>query len=260
MEVARVEPGEGDRREEQQDGQLDQHHHGVDRRGFGGALDQQQHAQHHENNRRQVELSRVPFRPVGARHEHRRVERGGHLPPRGVDEEVVEVVGPADRGRTGRQAVFQQQAGGHREGRDLAQRGVGERVRRPRGRNAERQFGVAQRRESGGDGGDEERQDDGGTGLGHGLGHGEEDARADRGAHADHRQREDAQRTFQGLAVGPPRMRGRFFRGLDANQFLDQRLRHAAPSSRSLVAATLTAGVGNGVGVIDGVSVDAGSS
>ena len=160
------------------------------------------------------------------------MQRGGNLPADGIGQEVVEIVRPSDRRGAGREPVFQQQAGRHRERREFAQRRVRERIGGSRGRNAKRQLRVAQRRQPRRHRGDQERQDDGRAGLGHRLGHREEDSGADRRADTQHRQREDSERSLERLALGAVGHDRRFFRRLDAKQFPSERLDHAGAFSR----------------------------
>src|SRR5205823_3989037 len=133
-----------------------------------------------------------------------------------------------DGGGAGRQPVFEQQAEGHDEGGKLAHRGVGKGVGRAGGRNPERQFGVAQRRQARGNGRQQKGQHHGRAGLGHGFHHGKENPRADGGAHSDHRQRKQANAASQAIVpAGAVRMacgRGRGGRGgrFGADQFLAQ--------------------------------------
>ncbi len=254
MQVARVESRKGDGREEQQDGQLDQDHGRVHRRGLRRALDQQQDAQDDEQDRRQVELAGVDLQSVGTRYEHGRMQRGGHLPADGVGQEVVEVVRPPDRRGAGREAIFQKQAGRHREGREFAERRVGERIGRPRGRDPERQLRVAQRRQSRRQRGDQEGQDHGGSGLGHRLGHREEDPGPDRRADAQHRQREDAQRLLEGAALRIARGERRVVRRLDANQFPTECPDHADAFARGAFDNLSAVAASNGRGCMGVVS------
>jgi hypothetical protein len=176
--------------------------------------------------------------PFLARDDHRRAQRIRDMPAERVLQEVVQVVGPADGGGAAGQPVFQQQAGGDDEGGELAHGGVGEGIRGAGRRHAVRQFGVAQRRQAGGDGRQQERQHDRRAGLRHRFDHGEEDAGADGGADADHGQREQAERTVQAdtsklAGTRVMAILALALQGLGSQQLLAQCLLHGVSSGRT---------------------------
>ena len=106
-----------------------------------------------------------------------------------VAEEDHRVRAPALRDHAGAEHQLQQQVPADDPGDDLAQAGVGERVRRARHRDRGRELRVAERRQPAGDGRDHEAQHDRGTGQGAGRSSGQgEDAGSD--DHADTEDRE----------------------------------------------------------------------
>ena len=181
--------------EEHQHADLDQHHHGVCLGGLAHAPDQQQRAQEHQDDRGHVEHPALLGR---LRQAFRNPEA------KQVVGKLVQVLRPADGDGRGGYAVLQQQAGGDTDGRQLAERRVGVGIRRPRHRYGAGQLGVADRGEPGDHAGDHERHDHRGPGDRDGHREHEEDAGADGGADAEHRQLEHADRAgqFTAAAVG----------------------------------------------------------
>ena len=178
-------------------------------------------------------MAGVEFDPaILAGDDEGRAQRIRDLPAERVLQEVVQVIRPADRGRAGRQAILQQQAGRHHEGGELAHGGVGEGIRGTGGRHAVGQLGVAQRGQAGGDRGDQEGQHDRRAGLGHGFDHREEDAGADGGADPDHGQREQPERPAEADTMGLPLVELALGR-LGSNQLLAQCLVHGVSSGEA---------------------------
>nr|GEU28147.1 hypothetical protein [Tanacetum cinerariifolium] len=231
VEVVDVETRKRDHDEKDQDRQLDQHHHGVGGGRFLGAADQQHAAQNHQQDRRQIHVSRMQFDAVaGVGHDHRRAQHLRDMPAERVIQEIIQVVGPADGGSAGSEAVLQQQAGGHDKGQEFAHGRIRKRVRRTGRGDAKRQLGVAQRGEPRRNGCNQERQHHGWPGLGYGFDHGKENAGADGGAHPDHGEGKQSHRTVQAVAGGGgfrPFLLGSGRDRLGTGELLDQRLIHS---------------------------------
>ncbi|MNS81023.1 hypothetical protein D3C72_1147220 [compost metagenome] len=171
-------------------------------------------------------MAGVKFHAMRAGNNHRRAQHLGYVPAKRIFQEIIQVGRPADGHGTARQAVFEQQTGGHDEGKKLADGGVGKRIRGAGGGDAERQLRIAQGRQAGRDGGDQERQDDRWARLGHGFDHGKENARADGGADADHGEGKQADGPAQATAAEAFTIFDRGIDRLGAANFLDQGLAH----------------------------------
>ena len=112
-----------------------------------------------------------------------------------------------DRHRAGPQRQLQDQVPADDPGDELAEAGVGERVRRARHRHRAGELGVAERRQRAGDPGEHERERDGRTGLlAGGLAGEHEDAGADDHADPEHRQLSGAELAC-GAGARAPRCR-----------------------------------------------------
>ena len=168
--------------EQGQHAELDHHHDRVDLRRLARAAEQQEHAEHDQDHRGDVEDAALL---------RRLREVLGDREAEEVVEQLVEVLRPADGDRGRRHAVLEQQAGGDDHRHALAERRVRVGVGRARDRHGAGQLGVADGREPGDRAGHDERQDDRGPADRHGLREDDEDAGADRGADAEQRQLEE---------------------------------------------------------------------
>ena len=219
-EVVGVPAGDADGDEHDQHADLDQHHDRVDGGGFAGAADQQQGAQRDQDHRGQVDDPALL----------RRLGQGVRdLEAEQVVQQLVQVLRPADGDRGAGDPVLQQQAAGDGHRRQLADGGVGVGVRRAGDRYRAGQFRVTDRGQPGDDPGDDERPDDRRPGDRHRLGQDEEDAGADGGADAEHRELEEpdaaGQFALARLAAG---LGLHLDDGLAPEQLLAQR-RHGMP-------------------------------
>ena len=178
-EVVGVPAGHAHKHEEDEDADLEADHDGVDDDRFAGAAHQQEAAHREQRDRRQVDNAAL----LG------RIGQGVRdLEAEEVEQQLVDVLRPADGHGGSGDTVFEEEAGGDTHGRQLAQGGIGIGVRGSGDRDGTGEFGIADDGEAGDDAGDDERPDHGRAGHGHGFGEDEEDARADGRADADHRQ------------------------------------------------------------------------
>ena len=154
VEAVGLERRQPDHDEHHQDAQLDQHHDRVDPGRLAGAAHQQHRAHRDQHDRGQVDQAVgavVGDGRVGQRVGDRRADR--------LVEQLVEVAAPAHGHRGRGDAVLQQDARGDDHGHELAEGVVGVGVRRPAHRDRAGHLGVAERREAGGQAGDQERHD-----------------------------------------------------------------------------------------------------
>src|SRR5699024_3117249 len=148
---------------------LEADHDGVDDDRFAGAAHQEEAAHREQGDRRQVDDAAL-FGRIG--------QGVRDLEAEEVEQQLVDVLRPADGYRSSGDSVFEEEAGGDTHGRQLAESGIGIGVGRSGDRDGTGEFGIADDGEAGDDAGDDERPDHGRAGHGHGFGEDEEDARA----------------------------------------------------------------------------------
>jgi hypothetical protein len=194
LEVAEGERRERDDDEHEQDGELHEHHDRVRPCAVLRAADEQQHGQQHEGRGRQVDQA------VGDADRVRECGREAEAEHR---ERLVHVLAGTDGdGRDG-DPVFEHEAPAAHPGDTLAHRRVGVGVAGPGDGHRAGHLGVGQRRQQGREPGDRERDPHGRAGERDGGAEHDEDAGAERGADADHRELPDPERA----AEGPTRRR-----------------------------------------------------
>ena len=151
-EVVAVERGDAEHQEQQQHGELEEHHDRVRARGLAHADHQHAGDREHEERRGDVDLAALLAGRVGDRVRQRQPEQRV--------QQLVEVGAPSDGHGRDRDAVLEDQVPADDPGRELAERRVGVGVGAARDRDGRRELGEGQRREDAGDARDHEGQDD----------------------------------------------------------------------------------------------------
>jgi hypothetical protein len=146
-EVVRVPAGHTDADEEDEHADLQAHHDRVDDDGLAGAAHQQEAAHREQEDRREVDDAAF----LG------RVGQGVRdLEAEEVEQQLVDVLRPADGDRGTGDPVFEEETGGHAHRRQFAERRVGVGVRGAGDRDGSGELGVADDRKAGDDSGDDE--------------------------------------------------------------------------------------------------------
>ena len=154
----------------------------------------------------------VPRRRLDQHRAGRRGQRRRHDDAQ-VAQQTDDVAGPAHRHGRRPDRIFQREQAADDPRRQLAQRGVGIGVGRPRDRNHRRELGVAEGGEAAGHRRHHERQQDARPGILRGGQPGQhEDAGADDVADAEHDEARRAEHALQADARASPRLRRPAFR------------------------------------------------